>query len=269
MEMSPFLFGVYKLVKLILYPFTWIVVLTTAAIILALMPMSRARLRWIRALLGATFLIIFILGNPIVSRTLVGFIEQRVPRFDASLTRHFDAIVVLGGGALGKGTLRPSDQLMNLGMERTICGAELFGRGFAPRLLVSGGDGTIFGPGPIEAFEMKKLATRLGVPEGAIVLDTQSRNTYENAVQARKVLGPASVLLVTSASHVPRATRLFRKQGFQVTPYPCGYLVKELPLGRWDGNPFDLIPQAEALSRSTIAIDEMVGIAVYWVIGKL
>jgi uncharacterized SAM-binding protein YcdF (DUF218 family) len=269
MEMSPFLFGAYKLIKLMLYPFTWIVVLTTAATLLALLPKSRSRLRWIRMLLGTTFLIIVILGNPIVSRTLVGLIEQRVPRFDATMARHFDAIVVLGGGAAGKGTLRPSDQLMSFGMERTICGAELFRRGFAPRVLVSGGDGTIFGPGPIEAFEMKTLATRLGVPEGAIVLDTQSRNTYENAVQAKKVLGPGSVLLVTSASHVPRASRLFRKQGLQVIPYPCGYLVKELPWGKWDGNPFDLIPQAEALIRSTIAIDEMAGIALYWVMGKL
>jgi uncharacterized SAM-binding protein YcdF (DUF218 family) len=135
--------------------------------------------------------------------------------------------------------------------------------------LVAGGDGTIFGPGPIEAFEMQKLARRLGVPEHAIVLDTESRSTYENAVQAKRILGPATVLLVTSASHVPRATALFLKQGLQVAAYPCGYLVKDRPGGRWDGNPFDLIPSAEALIRSTIAIAEIAGIVVYWVIGKL
>jgi uncharacterized SAM-binding protein YcdF (DUF218 family) len=269
MEMSPFLFGLYKFVKLTLYPFMWIFLLVTAGMVLALLPLSASRLRWIRRLLLVAFLVMFILGNPVVARTLVGFIEQRAPAFDTSIPKRFDAIVILGGGAVGKGTLRPSDQLMSLGMERTICGTELYTQGFAPRLLVAGGDGTIFGPGPIEAFEMQKLAKRLGVPEGAIVLDTESRSTYENAVQAKRILGPVSVLLVTSASHVPRAAALFRKQGFHVTAYPCGFLVKDQPGGRWDGNPFDLIPSAEALHRSAIAISEIAGIVVYSAIGKI
>jgi uncharacterized SAM-binding protein YcdF (DUF218 family) len=134
---------------------------------------------------------------------------------------------------------------------------------------VAGGDGSIYGQGPIEAVEMKELAVRLGVREDAILLDTASRTTYENAVQAKRILGPVAIVLVTSASHVPRASRLFRKQGLDVTPYPCGYLTREQPGSGWDGNPFDLIPQLEALQRSTIAIAEFMGMVIYWAVGKL
>src|SRR5438094_7182695 len=168
--MSPFSFGLYKLVKFLLYPFTWIVLMVSAMTVLAFLPFSVERLRWIRRLAVATVLVVFVLGNPIVARTLIGSIESRIPPFDPNSQKKFDAIVVLGGGAVGKGSLRPSDQLLGLSMERTICGADLYSKGFAPRVLVAGGDGAAFGPGPIESIEMKRLAMRLGVPEGAIVL---------------------------------------------------------------------------------------------------
>ena len=116
---------------------------------------------------------------------------------------------------------------------------------------------------------MKRLALRLGVPEDAIVVEDRSRTTYENAVGVKRILGHASILLVTSASHVPRAVGLFRKQGLETTASPCGYLAKDRP---WSGlgiNPFDLLPDVDALSRNTIAITEVVGTIVYWAIGKL
>ena len=127
----------------------------------------------------------------------------------------------------------------------------------------------VFGHGPKEAAEMKRLALRLGVPEEAIVVEDRSRTTYENAVEVKGILGHASILLVTSASHVPRAVALFRKQGLETTASPCGYLAKDRPWSGWDPDPFDLIPEIEALRKSTIAIAEVVGTIVYWTIGKL
>ena len=271
MDLSPFFFGIYKFLKLLLFPFTWVVLLVTTVTVLAFLPISMRRLRWIRLTTLSACLILFLLANPLISRLLIAQLEQRAPRVETTTLpmSQFQAIVVLGGGAVGKGSLRPSDQLLALSMERTICGADLYKKGLAPRLLVAGGDGTVYGQGPIEALQMKELAMRLGVREEAIVLDTQSRTTYENAVEAKRLLGSVPILLVTSASHVPRAARLFRKQGLAVSAFPCGYLAKEQPATGWDGNPFDLIPQLDALQRSTTAIAEVAGMIIYWVIGKL
>ena len=48
MELTPFFFGLYKFVKYGLYPLTWVVVLLSAAGLLALFPFSPTRLRWVR-----------------------------------------------------------------------------------------------------------------------------------------------------------------------------------------------------------------------------
>jgi len=268
MEPSPFLFGLYKLVKFAVYPVTWVFVLLAIVAVLTALPGSPRRSWWLRYLSAGTLLLLFVLANPLVARTVLGLIEGRYPPFDGSATKRFDAIVVLGGGAVGKGTLRPSDQLLPLSLERTICGADLFAQGLAPRVVLTGGDATVFGPGPIEAVEMKRLALRLGVPEVAIVLEDRSRTTYENAVGVKRILGDASILLVTSASHMSRAMGLFRKQGLETTAFPCGYLAKDRPL-RGGLDPFDLVPEVDALRRTTVAISEIVGIVVYWAIGKL
>lgn len=269
MELSPFLFGLYKLVKYAVYPFTWLVVLSGLMTILVIGPISPRRLRWIRVLAASTLLLTLTLGNPLIASTFLGLIEGRYPPFDHSTSKRFDAIVVLGGGVAGKGSLRPSDQLSPLSMERTICGADLFAHGYAPRVLLSGGDATTFGQGPTESIEMKRLAVRLGVAEAAIIVEERSRTTYENAVEAKRLLGEASILLVTSASHIPRAVALFRKQGFTVTPSPCGYLVRERPGQGWDGNPFDLLPGVGAMEKSTIVINEIVGFIVHRATGKI
>ena len=125
---------------------------------------------------------------------------------------------------------------------------DLYQQGYAPTLVLTGGDGQVFGTGPQEAVEMKRWAVRLGVPESATMIDTEARNTYENATGTKRLLGPASILLVSSASHLPRAVPVFTKQGFRVTPAPCDYVSRNLPRESWDDiDLFDVLPSDIAL----------------------
>jgi uncharacterized SAM-binding protein YcdF (DUF218 family) len=117
---------------------------------------------------------------------------------------------------------------------------------------------------------MKRWAVRLGVPESATMIDIEARNTYENATGTKRLLGPASILLVTSASHLPRAVPVFTKQGFRVTPAPCGYVSQNLPRESWDDiDPFDVLPSDIALQNSREVVTEVAGMAIYWLTGKL
>lgn len=268
MELSPLLFGFYKFVKYAIYPYTWFVALLGLLSILVLRPVSPFRLLGVRFLVLTTLLLVYGLGSPIVARTLIGSLEAQYPPFDGSAGRRFDAIVVLAGGVLPKGTLRPAHELTDLSRERTMCGADLYRRGYAAKVLLSGGDASIFEDGPEQANEMKHLALRLGVPDEAIEIENRSRTTYENAVETKKLLGNQSILLVTSASHIPRAVALFRKQGLNVTPAPCGYLARHR-VDVWEMTLFDVLPQVSALQVSTNAIEEMAGMWVYRLAGKL
>jgi uncharacterized SAM-binding protein YcdF (DUF218 family) len=269
MELSPFWFGLYKLVKLAVYPYTWLCLATATLTILAFLPASPVRLRWLRIMTITILAIVWLIGSPIVSTIAAGLLESRSQPFDKTTTARFDAVVVLGAGVAGKGSLRPSDQLSGLSMQRTLCGADLFSEGRVPRLVLSGGDASVFGEGPKEAAEMKRFAIRLGVPEQAILLDDRSRTTYENAVGTKRVLGEGSILLVTSASHMPRAAGLFRKQGFTVTPAPCVYRIQEWPDVWSNLDLFDFIPNLGALDGFTNTLAETVGTITYWATGKI
>ncbi|MFM8552349.1 MAG: YdcF family protein [Nitrospiraceae bacterium] len=263
MDLSPTIFILYQLIKCAVYPLSWFVAILVALVILLFLPLSPSRLRLLRGLAVLALCLLFSLGNAYVANSLVGLIESQYPPYDPVSGKAFDAIVVLGGGVAGKGTLRPTDELSGSSQRRTICGVELFAKSLAPRILFSGRGWAFSGDEPSEGDVMKAFAVRFGVPADAILVETQSRNTYENAVESKRMLGGGSILLVTSAVHIPRAMGLFRKQGFEATPFPCGYLVANQPGEAWNGDIFDLIPDIGALSRSTAAITEFVGLLVY------
>jgi uncharacterized SAM-binding protein YcdF (DUF218 family) len=114
-------------------------------------------------------------------------------------------------------SLRPADAIVVIGgdhkPQRTQRAAELSAQGYAPILLLSAGtlvqEGTQQLP---EAEVMRRQALALGIPEHAIILETESRSMYRNATYSRQhlqQLGFDDILLVTSAYHSRRARRIF------------------------------------------------------------
>jgi uncharacterized SAM-binding protein YcdF (DUF218 family) len=270
MELTPFLFALYKSVKYGLYPLTWVVLLLSAATILAFLPFSPTRMRRVRQLVMGSLLILVTLSSPLIANPLIGSLEAWYQLPQLTPSDRFDAIVVLGGGINEKGSLRPSTEPTSDSRDRTTCGVNLYQQGYAPTLVLTGGDARAFGMGSQEAIAMKRWAVRLGVPESATMIETGARNTYENATKTQRLLGPASILLVSSASHLPRAVPVFIKQGFRVKPVPCGYISQNLPGEAWKGaDPFDFLPNDTALQHTREAVIEVAGIVIYWLGGKL
>lgn len=123
--------------------------------------------------------------------------------------QRFDAIVVAGAGVMPNGV--PSRPLR----ARVERAAEFYRRGFAPKILMTGGIGR---HPPAESVVAAELATELGVPAEAIVRDERSRTTEENARETARILGrDARILLVTDRFHVLRAERVFRRHVASVT----------------------------------------------------
>ena len=270
MELSSLLFAAYKILKYLLYPLSWIAGLLILATGLVFLPYSPRRFRWIRHLLFVSTILLFVCATPLPGKTLLSILEGWYPPFQPTSTSRFDAIVVLSGGMSLPGSLRPQAELSGESRRRTTCGADLFLQGLAPKLLLVGGDASAFGQGQPEAPEMKRLVHRLGVPDQAILLEERSRNTYENAVNAKQLFHGRSILLVTSAYHLPRAVAIFARQGFQVTPVPCGYETRDRPGQGFDRlNVMDFLPSYRALEMTTHAVDELAGIMVYWIAGAL
>jgi uncharacterized SAM-binding protein YcdF (DUF218 family) len=117
------------------------------------------------------------------------------------------ALVVLGARVAKDG--RPSDALRH----RAATAAALYHQGAAPRLLLCGG---AIGGAPPEAEVALGVVTALGVPEAACILESRSRNTWENAQFAAPLLrahAPGRALVVTDRHHLFRALRCFWAQG--------------------------------------------------------
>ena len=100
----------------------------------------------------------------------------------------------------------------------------------------------------------------MGVPEDSISLTDIVENTEDEAAAVRKLLAKpgASVLLVTSAFHMPRSIQVFEKQGLRVIPYPVDFRVEIS-----ETTPMDFLPSASALSTTTLAIREQLGRTYY------
>ncbi len=271
MDMTPLFFGLYKFVKYVAYPLSWVIGCFGVALVLAWLPWSARRQRWLRLTLTTGTALLFLVASPIISYTVMSGLEGWYPTAN-QIDRHFDAIVVLGAAVREPGTLRPTLELSDESRHRTICGVDLYRQGAAPRLVLTGGGTRVFGgSGAKVGPAMKTWAVQLGVPPDAVVVDEEARTTYENALGTKRVLGEAtSILLVTTAYHIPRAVGLFQKQGFQVTPYACGYHAKDRLTDIWDDlTVFDFLPSSGGLQRMTQAMDETVGMLVYWLLGQI
>ena len=145
-----------------------------------------------------------------------------------------DAIVLLGGGTRPQLPPRPMSEMNEAG-DRMVYAARLYHEGKAPIIVPSGGFIELFGSTVPETEAMAQLLTELGVPDDAILRESKSRNTHENAVEVWALLEPLGIrriLLVTSAMHMPRSVAIFERQGFEVIPAPTDFLVTQEEPGR-------------------------------------
>ena len=110
----------------------------------------------------------------------------------------------------------------------------------------------------------------LGLPANRILINPGSRTTDEEARDIgamARARGWNSILLVTSAFHMPRSLATFRQRsGLRVIPVACDY---QLPNRATYGRPTagsmikSLLPDAEALQLSSISLKEHLGLAIY------
>ena len=229
------------------------------------------RRRWGPWLSGGGIALVWLLAMPWTSRQLIWGLEERSAALTPKPIPTADAVVVLGGGLRPALAPRQGVEVAE-GGDRLLTGLRLLRQKKAPLLVTSGGrvSFTANDPAPPEAFWARDLALELGVPAKQILTNPSSRTTAE---EARDIgtLGRSrhwrQILLVTSAFHMPRALATFRQRsGLEVIPGACDY---QLPSRANYGRPTlgnsikSLLPDAEFLYLSTVALKEHVGLWAY------
>ena len=202
---------------------------------------------------------------PLVGRQALKLIEGDAIRCLPQSAPSGDAIVVLSGGRIvAPGTSKISEWT---DADRFFGGVELYQAGKAPLLVFTGGAAPWEPSAPSEGEILVGFARRYGVPAEAVVTTKRVYNTAGEAEAVARLLAdrshlgpeakkkPQSLLLVTSAFHMPRAKAQFEAKGFRVVDYPVDFLVSS---GR-QITILDFLPSANALSQTELALRELYG----------
>jgi uncharacterized SAM-binding protein YcdF (DUF218 family) len=252
------MFLLKKLISVFLLPTTAGLGLMAAGLV---MLWWRRRERLAKGLATAGFLLLLIPSFPPISDALLAPLEDRYPPLYPAprLAEAIAAagappkwIVVLAGGDVADPRVPPVDQLGDSAMSRLAEGIRLQREIPGSKLLLSGGIGGRLKHADI----MGAVATTMGVDAANMELHRVGRDTEEEALTIAPKVGKQPFLLVTSASHLPRATALFRRQGLAPIPAPAHHLsldTRGVSLG-------ELFPSPSAMEAAHHGIHEYIGL---------
>lgn len=251
-------------------PFVYPLGLACALVVAALFLSRRPGLQ--RAVLVLALLCLWLGGNRWVAMALGRSLEWRY--LPPEEVPEAEVIVLLSGGTLPAEEPRPMVELSGAG-DRVLYAARLYRQGKAGHILLTGGVLNWSSQESTPSRDMAALLEEIGVSPEALWLENESRNTYENALFSARMLearGIKRILLVTSASHMPRAVRLFEAQGLEVIPLPVDYTVTQdswRGLGGGDIRALvlGLLPNADYLASTSRYLKEYIGILVYEIRG--
>jgi len=155
--------------------------------------------------------------SPLVNQLLYAYEAKTVTLHHAP--KDIEYIYILGGGHESDERLPITSQVSPVSMVRFTEALRLYHQ-LSPRptLILSGYGGSR--DKNSHAVMLEKLALSLGVDKAHLYLAPKPRDTEEEALVAKKVIGEKAFILVTSASHMPRALNFFHAKGLSPIPAP-------------------------------------------------
>lgn len=251
-----FLFS--KLLSIFLSPFTWILILIIFSVFI-----KKANKKRNFLIFAIVLLIVF--SNQFILNTV--YKHWETPPVSLDKIKTHDYAIVLGGFSSYDTTYKKL-KLTEAG-DRIWQTMQLYYQKKARKIFISGGSGKLLRQDLTEADKVKQVLILMHIPEKDIIIDPVSRNTHENALNTagwlKKHDPKATCILITSASHMPRALKCFQKQGLSVFPYSSNwnYDVNNLSLDVL------LIPSVDVLKGWDVLLKELSGYIIYKVIGYI
>ena len=218
-------------------------------------------------LMTVTWTAILLLSMPLVTQAMFASLTQKhAPPED--LPADVDAIVTLGGGLSPPAQFRDRAQVDGSSYGRCLHTVAIYKYLEGRPVIVCGGPSRRVVERTPVAEVMADMLTHFGVARDDIILDDESLSTYENAVNAAKLLRDRNLkktVLVTDSRHMPRAVMCLRKQGVQVIPAPSDYSTKKVDPPFYEM----IVPSSGSLVASHKVFHEWLGMLWYWIHGRI
>lgn len=246
-----------KLLYFFISPFNWLLILAVVAVFTK---DQKRKKRWI--LFSFCWFLFF--SNPYIIHRLMLNWQPKQKTFTQG--EKYETGILLAGFVGFE--YKTKQGFYGAASDRFIQAVRLYKLGHIRKILITGGSGSILRQQYKEADFVKEQLQEMGVAATDILSENQSRNTYENAVNSKKLLDSlhmkAPYLLITSAIHMKRSQQVFTKAGIETVAYPCNYLAINNPPLFWEA----ITPSYNAFNGWDIYIKEVLGLLVYKLTGK-
>src|ERR1700748_1317365 len=203
-----------KILLFLLFPLNWVLVFLLIGLF-----SKRPKLKRKCFVTGVLLLVIF--SNPLLWYLFAK--NWDVNHVSLIKGKAYSTVIVLGGFS---GSDKNGDGVFNENADRFIEAVKLKEEGRAVHILISSGNGNLQPDDFKEAAWTRTVLKKFNLPDSAILIEQNSRNTFENAAFSKQLLEKAHLqppyLLVTSAYHMRRSLYIFRRAGMDVIPYPSG-----------------------------------------------
>ena len=269
--MDTIFFILSKVVQFCIEPLNWVPIF----VLLALLFLSLRKPVLCRRFLILALLDLTLVGWLPASEFFLRSLENAVVKADyAKLSKDQVGGIIILGGAIEGGEVAVDRGEISIysSAERVTKAFEVIRKNPDLPFIFSGYSSRITPKGISEAEAFKQLIQEQGLGEQNAHYEKQSRNTYENALHLKPMMEEFGLktdsgqlkpwLLITSASHMYRSTRIFQKQGISILPLPVDYRTAN----RLQWAEFDL---ADGAKNWHDAIHEAVGLFAYWATGKI
>lgn len=249
-------FFLSKILSFLLMPTSWIVVLFLVSFI------WKKRAKSLRI---AGISLFFLFTNPLLFYTVNS--GWGTPTVSSEDLPDFEVGVVMGGFA-GYDTVTNRVVFGN-GTDRFNQGLHLLQTKKIDRLILSGGSGFLTIPELKESIYAGKYADEIGIPMRKVWIESNSRNTHENAIETKKILKEKNllsepVLLITSSYHMKRSMACFKKQGINAIPFSVESMSSDLTI---TADAF--VPSPNVLMLWHVLMHEWIGYFSYWLLGYI
>ncbi|MFZ4832684.1 envelope biogenesis factor ElyC [Rouxiella sp. Mn2063] len=249
------LFALKKFIGSLLMPLPLILIVMAIALLLLWFTHHQKAGKIIFSL---SWLFLGLLSLQPVADWLLRPLENTYPTYQSH--SKVDYIVVLGGGYTFNPQWAPSSNLINNSLPRLAEGLRIYRQNPGAKIIFTGGKSA---ENSLSSAETSALvAESLGVPADDIITLDKPKDTRQEAQQVALRIGKQPFVLVTSASHLPRAMIFFEQQGLHPLPAPANQLAIDSPLNSWE----KITPQSLYLSHSERAWYETLGRLWQWML---
>lgn len=252
-----------KFLTLFLMPFFWLVLCLFISFIV-----KNAKKK--QQFLFAAILILFGFGNTYLASKVMKWWEPTP--IELKNMPQYDVAIVLGGGITNENKW-PYDRVhFDPSADRLLQAIQLYKTKKIQKIMISAGSVSIINGNneKTEANASLLFLKQIGIPIEDIIIETKSKNTYENAKYSKEKLSVlklknGKLLLITSAYHMNRSLACFKKEGIVVDSFPACY--QQLNTNFWSF--YTLIPDDTAFTMWFDLFHEWFGIFSYKIMGYI